>query len=317
MVLRASVGAAALAAVLSVSPAAAASVVVAVPNWPSAEVSANIIAQLLDKELGVTPRLREMGTVEILGAIDRGEVDVHPEIWLPNLEAAVAEFAQDRGTLALSPQATEAGQHMCTTRATQDATGLAHIADLTRPDIAAHFDTDEDGMGEVWIGAHEWSSTPVERVRAHSYGYHETMMLLEMPEDMAMASIDAAVVTGQPIVFFCYSPHFVFELHDIVRLDEPAHDPESWQVVLPTEDEAWQERSTAAMAWKPSSFQIGYASYLDADMPKVSSFLKNVTFTTEEAQAMSYAIDVEQRAPADVAAEWIANNSARWMEWTK
>ncbi|MEM8665668.1 MAG: glycine betaine ABC transporter substrate-binding protein, partial [Pseudomonadota bacterium] len=62
---------------------------------------------------------------------------------------------------------------------------------------------------------------------------------------------------------------------------------------------------------------LGYATALETDLPKVSVFLKNVTFTTEEAEAMSYAIDVEQRAPADVAAEWIDGNSARWKEWLK
>ena len=81
------------------------------------------------------------------------------------------------------------------------------------------FDTDGDGKGEMWIGALGWSSTSIEKIRAKSYGYEKTMTLLQMPEDMAMAAVDAAVATEQPIVFYCYSPHHMFKLHDIVAID--------------------------------------------------------------------------------------------------
>ena len=52
----------------------------------------------------------------------------------------------------------------------------------------------------MWIGAPTWSSTSIEKVRAKSYGYAKTMTLLEMPEDVAMAAVDSAVATEQPIV---------------------------------------------------------------------------------------------------------------------
>lgn len=293
------------------------SVVIGVPNWPSAKVGAHVMGQLLESELDVSARLRPAGTAEILGAIDRGEVDVHPEIWLPNLANEVAQHRDELGTLALSPKATRAAQNMCTTRQTQEATGLTSVSDLSDPEMAAHFDTDDDGRGEMWIGAHEWSSTKIERVRARSYGYNDTMLLLEMPEPMAMAAVDAAVVTGTPIVFYCYSPHFVFELHDIVRLEEPDHDPSTWSLVSPNEDPAWLVRSSAGSAWEPSTFQVGYASAIDEDMPQVAAFLKAVSFTAEEATHMSYAIDVEGREPEEVAAEWIEANATRWKEWVE
>ena len=37
--------------------------------------------------------------------------------------------------------------------------------------MAANFDTDGDGMGEIWIGAAGWASTNIEKIRAKSYGY--------------------------------------------------------------------------------------------------------------------------------------------------
>lgn len=296
-------------------PALAFPVVVGVPNWPSAQVTAHIIEDVLEERMGRDVRLRPIGTVQLFGAIDRGEVDVHPEVWLPNLESFVEEYAGRIGTLTLAENGVPANQGLCTTRATQEATGLTRVADLADPAMAANFDTNGDGLGEVWIGAFDWSSTRVERVRAKSYGYDETMMLLTAPEDMAMAAVDAAAATGAPTVFFCYAPHHVFSLHDIVKLQEPPHDPGTWHIVRPEDDAAWLAHSTAGSAWAPGSYHIGYATDLTEYEPDVARFLEKVALTAEDAQAMSYAVLVEGRSPEEVAATWIETNAERVEDW--
>ena len=128
------------------------------------------------------------------------------------------------------------GRAFAPRRQTVDKTGIRAVADLLDPKKTAAFDTDGDGQGEMWIGAETWSSTAIERIRANSYGYAKTMRLLEMPEEMGMAAVDAAEATDKPIIFACYSPHVVFKLHDIVKLDEPAYDAAKWHVVLPADD---------------------------------------------------------------------------------
>jgi ABC-type proline/glycine betaine transport system substrate-binding protein len=37
--------------------------------------------------------------------------------------------------------------------------------------------------------------------------------------------------------------------------------------------------------------------------------------TPDDAAAMSYAVQVDQKAPADVAADWIARNGQRIKSW--
>jgi glycine betaine/proline transport system substrate-binding protein len=157
----------------------------------------------------------------------------------------------------------------------------------------------------------------VERVRAQSYGYDETMMLLTGPEDVAMAAVDAAAATGAPVVFFCYAPHHVFSLHDIVRLEEPPHDPGTWQIVRPQDDPAWLSRSRAGSAWAPGSYHIAYATDLLEYEPEVAGLLEKVSLTAEDAQAMSYAVLVEGRSPDEVAATWIEENEDRVEDWIR
>ncbi|TYC52469.1 amino acid-binding protein [Rhodobacterales bacterium] len=298
-------------------PVSAAGLVIGVPAWPSAEVTAHIIADTLHDKYGVDADLQERGTLTILADIGRGRIQVHPEIWLPNLNVMVDKLSKQDNVLRLGPHTVAASQNICVTNETAQQTGVKAVGDLAKAEIAAKFDSDGDGMGEMWIGAPTWSSTEIERIRARSYGYDKTMTLLEMPEDVAMASVDAAVAVGRPIVFYCYGPHHVFALHDIVRLEEPPHDPARWSIVTRAQDDKWLEKSKADTAWGASSFQVGYAASLEKDMPEVAAFLSAMEFQPEDVTEMSYAVVVEGKAPEEVARSWMSENADRIGEWTK
>ncbi|WP_236042326.1 glycine betaine ABC transporter substrate-binding protein [Roseibium aggregatum] len=298
-------------------PAHAADVVIGVPAWPSAQVTAHIIADTLKDRLGIETELRERGTLTILSEVGRGNIQVHPEVWLPNLTDLVEKLAEQEKVLRLSPHGVAATQNICATRETLDQTGIKAVADLAKPEMAAKFDSDGDGKGEIWIGAPTWSSTEIEKIRAHSYGYDRTMTLLEMPEDVAMAGVDAAVSLGRPIVFYCYGPHHVFQLHDVVMLEEPPYDPSRWTLVKRAEDSAWLEKSHADTAWDASEFHVAYAASLETERPDAASFLSAIELGPEDITAMSYAVVVEGRPVEDVAKDWIAQNEDRIGEWTK
>src|SRR5262245_29176998 len=62
----------------------AADLLVGMPNWPSGQAGANIIKYSIEKEFGLKVDVREMGTLTTFAGMDRGEVDVIPEVWQPN-----------------------------------------------------------------------------------------------------------------------------------------------------------------------------------------------------------------------------------------
>lgn len=307
----------AFAALLNGAPVKAADMVIGLPAWPSAQVTAHIIAETLKDRYGLDAELQERGTMTLLAGVGRGEVQVHPEVWLPNLARQVDKLSNEDKVLKLNAAGVSATQNICATKATVEQTGVKAVADLVKPEIAAQFDSDGDGKGEIWIGAPTWSSTEIEKIRAHSYGYDKTMTLLEMPEDIAMAAVDAASSLGRPIVFYCYGPHHVFQLHDIVMLEEPAYDAARWTIVHRADSNDWLEQSSADTAWDASSFHVAYAASLSEQRPEVASFLSAIAFNAEDITAMSYAVEVEDKPADAVAREWIAGNTDRIGEWTK
>jgi len=304
-----------LGAGLGAGPAHASDIVIGVPDWSSATVTAHVLKSVLNKEFGLDVALNEGTNETIFAAMDAGTEHIHPEVWLPNHSALNAEYVLRRKSVAMSPKGVPARQGICVTRATRDAHGISSVNDLADPAKAAVFDTDGNGKGEIWIGAADWSSTRIEKIRARGYGYDQTMDLLEAPEAIAVTAIDAAMASDKPLVFFCYEPHYTFELHDIVFLDEPAYDPRQWTVLTPDQDPDWLEKSSASVAWPPSFFHINYSSKLAEERPEVAAFLDAIRLDVDTVSEMTYALIVERRDPDAFAAEWIAANQDRVDAW--
>ena len=233
-----------------VAPAAiAADVVIGVPNWPSVLVTAHVLKVALEDNLGLEVELQNATNPVVFEAMDAGSMHVHPEVWLPNQTNLHNKYVKENKSVRINPNGVAGDQAMCVTKGTAERTGIKELAELSNPDMSKNFDTDGDGKGEIWIGAAGWASTNVEKIRAKSYGYSETMQLKEMDESLALAEVDSAVASDNNIVFFCYTPHHMFALHELVILKEPAHDPAKWNVKQPTDGADWLEVSEAGVAW--------------------------------------------------------------------
>ena len=108
----------ATALIMACSAAArAADLVIAMPNWSSGQATANILKVGLKKEFGLDAEVVEMGTLIAFAGLDSGKVDIHPEVWLPNLDNLVDRYVTKAKTVALSPKGVPAWQGICANRA--------------------------------------------------------------------------------------------------------------------------------------------------------------------------------------------------------
>ena len=304
-------------AVLSAQAASAQdqTVVIGMPNWPSVQASAHVLKVSLEQKLDLNVVLQEGSNRDVFEGMDAGTIHIHPEAWLPNLDGLKRQYVDGAKTIRMHPSGATGMQGMCVTEKTAARTGITELKELSTPEMAAKFDTDGDGKGEVWIGASGWGSTPIERVRAKTYGYDQTMTLEITEEDAALADVAAAEANDRNVVFFCYTPHHMFAEHDLVVLSEPAHDPKQWRIVPPSPTPGWLEKSTAGVAWDTATLHISYASALETSMPEVAAALSNVALDNDILTNMTYAISVEQQDPAAFAAQWVADNATLVDSW--
>jgi glycine betaine/proline transport system substrate-binding protein len=296
------------------APLLAADVVVGVPNWPSVTVTANIIKEIVEKNLGKTVELQTATNPVIFEAMDKGAMSIHPEVWLPNQQALVDQY---QAQVELNTHPTSAVQGICVNKAALDA-GIVDITDLTDPDKAALLDSDGNGKGEIYVGATGWASTTVEHAKAHGYGYDAVLDAVELDEGVAYAQLDAAITAGKPWAGFCYKPHHLFTVHpEMAFLTEPAFDAAAWVMVQPDQDADWMNKSSVAMAWPPAFIQPAFAKGLDQSAPEVAALLRAIDISADELGAFSYAVVIDQKDAAQVATDWIAANPDRVTAWLK
>ena len=88
----------------------------------------------------------------------KGDIDVHPDVWLPNQESFTKKYVDEEKTVTLSSNPYEGNQGFCVSKKFGEANKITDIADLGRPDVAKKMDSDGNGKGEMWIGAPGWAS---------------------------------------------------------------------------------------------------------------------------------------------------------------
>ena len=298
-----------------ISTATAEDIVIGVPNWPSVAATANVLKVVIEDNLGLSVELQNGTNPVIFEAMDGGSMHVHPEVWIPNQQNLHDTYVVEKGTVNASENGVEAFIGICVPRVWAEENGVSSINDLTDPDVAALFDSNGDGKGELYIGASGWASTNVERIRAKSYGYVYTMELQEMDEALAYANLDSAVLSNSAWVGVCYAPHYIFAKHDLMVLEEPAHDAAKWNVAQPTDDPDWLENSSAPVAWGSAHLYPYYAQSLVDNFPEAAAVIANMKLDTETVSAMTYAVAVEGQDPAEFAKVWVADNPDRVLDW--
>ncbi|MGP1255990.1 MAG: ABC transporter substrate-binding protein [Kiloniellales bacterium] len=300
---------------VSVSSASAADLVLGVPNWPAASATANVLKVVIEENFGLDVELQNGTNPIIFEAMDQGSMHLHPEVWMPNQQNLHDRYVKDNQSVIMNDNPVQAVQGMCVPTYVVEQYDIRSIEDLTDPEKMAIFDKDGNGTPEIWIGAPGWASTIIERIRAKSYGYDQVLDLQEYDGTVAWGALGAAVEAGEPWLGFCYDPHFIFVAYDLTFLEEPAHDPETWNIVQPTDDPAWLEVSEASTAWKGATLHLHYAANIRDNFPEVAAMLDAYEMPSEALSEMGYALTLKDMDPAVFARQWVDENEDVVLGW--
>ncbi len=291
-------------------------VVIGEPAWPAARVIAQVIKTVIEEEIGGSADIVPGKNPVIFKAMDRGkgDIDVHPDVWLPNQGSLTAEYVDAKGTVALSESTYKGMTGMCIPGYMAEM-GITSIQDLATPDGAALFDSNGDGKGEIWIGAAAWAGAKTWTVKLRDYGVSDFFELTSEDEAVALANVGNRIRAKQGVVFSCYKPHYVFKLHDLALLEEPAYDPELYNMVQPNEDPDWLENSSVATADPAKTVHVAYSRSLEERAPEAARLLANIALDNQTVSAWTHEVVVNEMDPAEVASNWVAGNKDRVQGW--
>ena len=304
-------------ALASGSALAAEKVRIGAPNWTGAQAIANLIKEIVVTRIGGEAELVPGNNATIFQAMDqgKGDIDVHPDVWLPNQETFTKKYVDGAGTVVLSSKPYEGKQGFCVSKAFSEANNVTSIYDLTRPEVAAKMDSNGNGKGEIWIGAPGWASANVNEVKVRDYGLMAFMEPVRAEQSVMVATVGDSIAKNRGYAFYCYSPHAIWYMFDIVRLDEPPYDPAKYVMVQPAEDPDWFSKSKVMSEDALKKVQVAYSKSLRERSPAIADLLDNMQLDTDTVSGFAYEIAGKKRDPADVAKEWVANNAERVDGW--
>lgn len=244
----------------------------------------------------------------------KGDIDVYPDVWLPNQQSFTKKYVDGKGTVALSKKFYDGKQSFCVSKKFSEANNVTSIFDLARPEVAKLMDSDGNGKGEIWIGAPGWASANVNQVKVRDYGLMPFMEPIRADQAVMTATVVDSIRKGIGYAFYCYSPHAIWFQYDIVRLKEPAFDPEKYHVLQPSDDPDWFKKSKVMTEDALKKVQIAYSKSLIKRSPAIAELLANIQLDGDTVSEFAFQIEGGKDA-ATVAKEWVAANSKRVDSW--
>jgi len=316
MLLKKSLITASLLAAMSV-PAIAEDVKIGVPSWTGAQAMAHLLGAVVEMRIGGTVDYVPGNNATIFQGMDqgKGDIDVHPDVWLPNQESFTKKYVDGAGSVVLNQQPYEGNQGFCVSKDFAEANNITDIADLGRPDVAALMDSDGNGKGEMWIGAPGWASANVNEVKVRDYGLLDFIEPIRAEESVKTARIKDSIAKGEGYAFYCYKPHAVWFMFDVVMLSEPTYDAAKYTMVQPSDDADWYEKSSVSTKDALKQVQIAYSKSLPDRSPAIAELFERFSVTADDVSNFAFEISGNGRDPAEFAREWVEANPDRVDAW--
>ncbi|MEL6266330.1 MAG: glycine betaine ABC transporter substrate-binding protein [Pseudomonadota bacterium] len=303
--------------VLAAPAMAAEKVAIGMPSWTGAQAMAHLLKAVVEMKIGGEATLVPGTNATIFQAMDRGkgEIDVHPDVWLPNQESFTQKYVAEAGTVVLSQNPYEGNQGYCVSENFAEANSITDITDLGRPDVAAAMDSDGNGKGEMWIGAPGWASANVNEVKVRDYGLLDFVEPIRAEESVKTARIKDSIAKDEGYAFYCYKPHAVWFMFDVVMLSEPTFDPANYVMYQPSDRPDWYEASKVATKDALKDVQIAWSKSLADRSPAIAEFFANFSVTADDVSSFAFEIAGQGREPEEVAREWVEANPERVDAW--
>lgn len=302
---------------LSLPALAAEEVRIGVPSWTGAQAIAHLLGAVVEMRIGGEVEYVPGNNATIFQAMDqgKGDIDVHPDVWLPNQESFTKKYVDGAKTVTLSDNPYEGNQGFCVSQNFAKANNITDIADLGRPDVAAMMDSDGNGKGEMWIGAPGWASANVNEVKVRDYGLLDFIEPIRAEESVKTARVKDSIAKDEGYAFYCYKPHAIWYMFDVEMLTEPTYDPENYVMKQPSDDPDWYDNSRVATKDALKKVQIAWSNSLEDRSPAVAEFFANFSLDADDVSGFAHEISGKGREPAEVAREWVEANPERVDAW--
>ncbi len=271
--------------------------------WTASALNVAVAAQIIESELGNPVEIVDIDENTMFTGLSDGSLDAALEIWPSGVTADEQAYFDDGSVVDIGELGAVGKIGWFVPRYVLDEyPSLATWEGFEDPDVAAAFATAETGSLGRFLGTDPSYSQYDEAIIAN----------LDLPlqvvfsgsEPATVAELDTRAAAQEPIVMYWWTPTAAVATYDLVNIPLPAYS-----------DECYADLEAIDCDYPEDVlFKAASASLADK-APDVYSFLENFQITTDDQLSMLPGVEIDGRDPADVAADWIADNESVWRSW--
>ena len=294
--------------------AAAKSVMFADLSWDSIQFHNRVIAILLEKGWGYKAEYTFSETMPGYLGLERGDIDIIMEVWT-DAQKEWWEKVQKNGKVynagSVFPNAVSGWyvpRYVIEGDAARNiepvAPGLKSVEDLRKyRELFKHRENPK--MARFYNAPTGWSAHTINLNKIKAYGLKDIIEPFDPGSATALATaIKAAFDRGIPVIAYYWEPTPLLGMLDMVRIEEPPHDPEKW-----TENNGCA--SPAYFVAKAIN-----CKWLDAN-PDVLGVIERYFMTLEQTNEALAWMSANDNSAVKAALWFLKGNPGQWKEWVR
>lgn len=297
-------------------------------QWQTLWINNEIAKFIIEEGYGYPVEIKTITTPVFQQAMEKGEVDVHMELWRTNIIDWYNKVTGDGTMLDLGPTYERSTQGWYVPRYVIEGDSGRGLEPLA-PDLKSVFDLprykqvfadpENPQKGLLVNGITGWNVTEVNKVKLQAYGLTDDYNTLEPGSAAALdAAVAGAVKKGKPILFYYWEPTWLMGMYDFVKLEEPEFNEDCWseiQSIVAGEKPIEEASANAGCAFETLAIHKGVHKSLKERAPEVVEMLKKLNVGTDPLNKTSAFMESEDASAKEAAMYYFENYPDRWREW--
>jgi len=281
-------------------------------SWSGSVAIEQIMKYVLEEKLNIPTEIITLTPPVLCAGMGKGSVDIYPDMYMPSHQPEYDKYVVERKTMKVVKSYDNCIYGIFMSRKIAEKHGIKTIFDLRGKEKM--FDTNGNGIGEMWVGPVVWSAS--EKYSAAIKGYKLDLEPVKVEHWLFLAMLKEAMRKNKPLVFYYWTPEWPFAVYDLVQLEEPAYDPKKYIYV-----KGDPEKTHITCAHPPAYTYIGVSVKLEKRLPRAWKFFMNWYLPIEEVS--KFIADLEDipgnpKKPApEVAKRWVESHPEILKNWLK
>lgn len=269
--------------------------------WPASELNVAVAKIIIENELGNSVEIVALDENAQWDAISGGDVDASLEVWPSGHTERIAEYINDLGTVENGGLLGPVGEigWFVPTYVIDNNPALATWEGYK--DAAADFATAETGDSGRFLGADpSWVQYDEQIIQNLDLPFQ---VVWTGSEDALLAEVSSAYSRQEPVLFYFYSPHAIFQQFDLTQVELPAYS-----------DECYADPAQIDCAYPKDELLKIFNADLQEKDADVYTFLSNMNYGSD-AQIEMLAMLNEGMTVEDAAQAWVDAHEDVWSSW--